>query len=82
VQVVLNSNAGELRLFCRFEASAGTGEVPDAALALMPAGNGGFAMASIAHDVFETGDWAIEASAYFNAVWPDNAIVSGSVRFQ
>jgi hypothetical protein len=77
VQLALNSNSAEQRLFCRFEASAGSGKVPSAALAMLPAGNGGFAMASIAQNVFETGDWAIEASAYFNAVWPDNAIVSG-----
>jgi hypothetical protein len=82
VQVALNSNNADQRLFCRFEANAGTGKVPAAALATLPQGNGGFAMASIAHNVFETGDWAIEASAYFNAVWPDNAIVSGPTMFQ
>jgi hypothetical protein len=82
VQVALTSSQADQRVFCRFEASAGTGKVPSAALAALATGTGGFAMASIAHSVFETGDYAIEASAYFNAVWPDAAIVSGPTMVQ
>ena len=82
VQVALNSMEADQRLFCRFEASAGTGKVPAAALATLATGTGGFAMASLAHSVFESGDWAIDAQAYFNAVWPDNAIVSGPTMLQ
>jgi hypothetical protein len=82
VQVALNSSQAEQRVFCRFDASAGTGKIPSAALATLATGTGGFAMASIAHSVFETGDFAIEASAYFNAVWPDAAIVSGPTMLQ
>jgi hypothetical protein len=82
VQVALNSAQADQRLFCRFEASAGTGKVPTAALSMLQAENGGFAMASIAQTVHEAGDYAVDVSAYFNAVWPDNAIVSGAAMFQ
>jgi hypothetical protein len=82
VQVALNSSQADQRLFCKFEASAGTGKVPSAALQLLATGTGGFAMASIAQTVHEAGDWAVDVSAYFNAVWPDNAIVSGPMMLQ
>jgi hypothetical protein len=82
VQVALNSSNAEHRLFCRFDASAGEGTLPTAALMTLDAGLGGFAMGSIADAEHDAGDWAIDVSAYFNAVWPDNAIVSGATMFQ
>ena len=80
VQVYLSDNAKAL--FCRFDGSAGTGKVPAAALALLSAGSGAFAMASIGLATKTAGDWDVEASAYFNAVWPDAAIVSGGSTIQ
>jgi hypothetical protein len=82
LQVALNSEDGSQRLFCRFAASAGTGKLPSAALSLLPSGTGGFAMASIAVAVHVAGDWAVDVSAYFNAVWPDASIVSGPAALQ
>ncbi len=82
VQIALNSQSADQRLFCRFTASAGTGKLPAAALATLPAGMGGFAMASIGDTEQDAGDWAVAVSAYFNAVWPDSAIVSGPTMFQ
>lgn len=82
VQIVLSSPQGDLRLFCRFDASAGTGKVPSGALLKLPSGTGSFAMASIAQTVHEAGDWAVDVSAYYNAVWPDASIVSGPAMLQ
>lgn len=82
VQVALDSSNADHRIFCRFEASAGSGTLSAAALMTLDAGLGGFAMASIAESEHDAGDWAIDVSAYFNAVWPDNAIVSGPTMFQ
>jgi hypothetical protein len=82
VQVALNSSTADRRLFCRFDASAGSGKLPTAALAMFAAGDGGYAMAAVTIDEAVVGDWGIEVSAYFNAVWPDNSIVSGPTTFQ
>jgi hypothetical protein len=82
LQVALDSQSADHRIFCRFDASAGTGTVTAAALATLEEGLGGFAMASIAMGEHDAGDWAVDVSAYFNAVWPDNAIVSGPTMFQ
>jgi hypothetical protein len=82
LQVALNNQAADKRLFCRFDASAHTGTISAAALATLDAGLGGFGMASIGLGEHVAGDWGIEVSAYFNAVWPDNAIVSGPTNFQ
>lgn len=82
VQVALNSQSADKRLFCRFDAGAGTGTIQAAALATLDAGLGGFAMASISVAPHVAGDWGVEVSSYFNAVWPDNAIVSGPTMFQ
>ncbi|HEY5945126.1 MAG TPA: hypothetical protein VIV40_06530 [Kofleriaceae bacterium] len=82
VQVALNSQMADKRLFCRFDASAGTGKIPSAALATLDAGGGGFAMASVARKQQTAGEWGVELSGYFNAVWPDLSIVSGPTNFQ
>jgi hypothetical protein len=82
LQVFLSGAGGSPSLFCRFAASAGTGKVPAAALATMTGAMGSFAMASINETEKTAGDWGIEASAYFNAVWPDAAIVSGGTTIQ
>jgi len=75
VQVYLSDSAKSL--FCRFPASAGSGKVPASALGMLAPGSGAFAMASIGEATKTAGEWGIEATAYFNAVWPDAAIVSG-----
>ena len=82
VQVALNSSMADQRIMCRFDASAGTGKLPSAALQTFAVGGGGFAMASITEEQAIAGDWAVDVSAYFNAVWPDNSIVSGPTMFQ
>lgn len=82
VQVALNSDLADHRAFCRFMASAGTGKIPSAALQTFTGASGGFAMASITEEQAISGDWGIDVSAYFNAVWPDNAIVSGAAMLQ
>jgi hypothetical protein len=82
VQVALNSQQADQRVFCRFDASAGSGKVPSAVLSTLAPGQGGYAMAAITLEEAIAGDWAIEVSAYFNAVWPDNSIVSGPTMFQ
>ena len=82
VQVALNNQLADHRVFCRFDASAGTGKVPSAVLATFALGEGSYAMATVSQDEAIAGDWAIDVSAYFNAVWPDSAIVSGPTMFQ
>jgi hypothetical protein len=82
VQVALNSTNADQRVFCRFNASAGTGKLPSAAISTLAAGTGGFAMAAITEEQAVAGDWGLDVSAYFNAVWPDNSIVSGPTMLQ
>lgn len=80
VQVYLSDNAKAL--FCRFDATSASGKVPASALGMLGPGMGAFAMASISNATKTVGDWGVEASAYFNAVWPDAAIVSGGAMLQ
>ena len=83
VQIGLfGSGTDPQRLICYFDASAGGGSVPTAALAMLAAGSGGFAMATTAFTEVDEGDWAVQLGAYFNAVWPDLAIVSGGATFR
>jgi len=70
------------RVNCRFDASAGSGTVPVDALMMLPAGNGGFAMAAITETSVTAGDWGVTVEGYYNAVWPDDAIVSGPTSLQ
>ena len=49
---------------------------------MLPAGMGSFAMATIADGDKVAGDYAVDISAYFNAVWADNSIVSGPATLQ
>jgi hypothetical protein len=82
IQVAFQSELADRRLFCRFDASAGSGTIPKEALATLHAGGGGYAMAAIARTTVGAGDYGVELSGYFNAVWPDNSIVSGPTMFQ
>lgn len=83
LQVVLyGPGQGATSLFCRFAADAGTGTIPTAALAMLEAGQGAFAMATIALAEVEAGDWLVQASAYTNAVWPDESLVSGGTAIE
>jgi hypothetical protein len=82
VQVALDGGPSRsITLYCRFPAAAGTGAIPAAALAMIPSGQGGFSMAAIADAQVTAGDWSVDLSAYFNAVWPDNTIVSGPSKY-
>lgn len=82
VQVMLFASNPDVRLFCRFPASGGTGKVPVAALMKLPAGDGGFAIGAVNREAKVAGDYEVEISGYFNAVWPDSSIVSGAATFQ
>lgn len=82
LQVALDGPSATSRLICRFDASAGRGTIPASTLALLPAGQGGFSMAAISTTEVFAGDWAVEATGYFNAVWPDGSIVSGPTMAQ
>lgn len=83
VQVVLyGPGQGADSLFCRFAANAGTGTIPMAALSMLGAGQGSFAMSTISLAEVEAGDWLVQASAYTNAVWPDESIVSGGTTIE
>ncbi len=83
LQIVLyGPGQGAESLFCRFAANAGTGTIPMAALAMLGAGQGSFAMATIDLAEVSAGDWLVQASAYTNAVWPDESIVSGGTTIE
>jgi hypothetical protein len=82
LQVALDGPGASQRLVCRFEASAGSGTIPASALALVPAGQGGFSMAATEITEVIAGDWAVEVVGIFNAVWPDDSIVSGPTMAQ
>src|SRR5688500_11276156 len=69
-------------LVCKFPASAGSGTIPSSALMMLPAGMGSFAMATIADGDKVAGDYAVDISAYFNAVWADNSVVNGPAKLQ
>ena len=69
-------------LMCKFPASAGSGTIPSSALMMLAAGMGSFSMSTIADADKTAGDYAVDVSAYFNAVWADNSIVSGPTTFQ
>ena len=66
-----------LSVSCRFPIEAGQGMIPPVTLTALPAGQGGFTMAAVAETELDAGDWAIALDAYYNAVWPDQSIVSG-----
>ena len=80
LQIFVSGTSG--RVTCRFPAGSDSAAVPAAALAMLPAGNGSFAMAAIADGEQDAGDYAVDVSAYFNAVWPDDSIVSGGATLQ
>ncbi|MBA3455564.1 MAG: hypothetical protein H0T42_20895 [Deltaproteobacteria bacterium] len=67
---------------CLFPASAGSGAVPASALAMLPVGQGSFAMAAISEAEITIGDYGVTAQGYYNAVWPDGSIVSGPTMVQ
>ncbi len=82
IQVFLTGPGNQPALFCTYPASAGSGKVPTAALMTMAAGMGSFAMSTISEAQSTAGDWAVLANVYFNAVWPDAALVSGGSMLQ
>jgi len=76
-------SSGSTTLACELDASAGSGTVPAATLAMLPAGTGSFAMSSISSHEVDTGDWAIQLVGYYNAVWQSGgAVVSGGASIQ
>lgn len=76
-------SSGSTTLVCDLDASAGSGTIPAATLAMLPAGSGAFAMSSISTHEVDAGDWAVQLVGYYNAVWQSGgAIVSGGATFQ
>jgi hypothetical protein len=82
VQVFVSPSSGGVLVSCRFEASAGSGSVPAAALGQLPAGAGVFSTSSIADATTDEADWRIFTQAIFSPVWPDQSIASASVTLQ
>jgi hypothetical protein len=62
------SNPGPT-LNCSFPANAGSGTIPTAALAMLPAGNGSFSASTYVFKDVDIGEWRIYGQAFFTAVW-------------
>jgi hypothetical protein len=56
-------------LNCSFAASTGSGTIPAAALAMLPAGNGTFSGSTNSLKSVDVGEWRFWGQAYFTAVW-------------
>ncbi len=67
---------------CEFAATAGAGTIPSSTLASLPAGMGIFSMGASGKTTFDAGDWRVDLQSYYDAVWPDGAIVSGVATLQ
>lgn len=67
---------------CGFDASAGSGKVPTAALAMLPAGMGSFSSSSIESKSIDKSDWRIYAQGFFTNVWPDLSAVAATATLQ
>jgi hypothetical protein len=67
---------------CVFAGSAGTGTVPAAALALLPAGGGYFQVVSRARTELTAGSWNITFRADADAISPSGAPFNGGAQFQ
>jgi hypothetical protein len=64
---------------CRFQANAGQGIVPAAALGMLPAGDGYFSVASRHVTPLPAGTWTVRVKAESDAVTSDGALVQGRV---
>jgi hypothetical protein len=68
---------------CGFAASAGTGSVPAAALAMLPAGMGAFTSTTISVKTVDKNDWRIYGQAFFNSVWAaDTTMATATATLQ
>ena len=68
---------------CGFDASAGTGKIPAAALSMLPAGMGSFSAASLAVKTLDMTDWRIYGQGFFNAVWAaDTSMAAATATLQ
>lgn len=75
--------SGSVNLTCRFDASAHSATIPASTIAMLPAGMGSFAMATVSTSEVDAGDWAVTLFGYYNAVWQSGgAIVSGGATIQ
>jgi hypothetical protein len=66
---------------CRFPAAAGIGTVPASALAVIPAGNGGFDFHTEGAQTVRLGDWETHVRATFDSVWPNQDLAYGGATF-
>jgi hypothetical protein len=69
-------------VFCRFDASAGTGAIPPEALTLLHTEQGTFSMATITDSSVDAADWHIDLEAYWSSVWPDDTLVTGQTMLR
>lgn len=67
---------------CHFQASAGQGVVPTAALEMLPAGDGYFSVASRHVTPLAAGTWSVRVKAESDAVTGTGALVQGSVTLE
>ncbi|HTL35583.1 MAG TPA: hypothetical protein VL326_20785 [Kofleriaceae bacterium] len=68
---------------CGFDASAGTGTIPAAALMMVPAGTGSFNTSSLSVKSTDIGDWRFYAQAFFTNVWAtDTSMATAAVTLQ
>lgn len=70
------SNPGPT-LNCSFPASAGSGTIPAAALAMLPAGSGTFGAATEVVKNVDIGDWRFWGQAFYTSVWSADMSQSG-----
>ena len=81
LQVALIS--GMTELWCRFDASAGTGTIPAATMAMLPASpTGSIGFISLAPQTIVAGDWSIDVAADYSAVWPDGSLAGTTAAIQ
>lgn len=83
VQVALGNLGGGDLVVCRFQASAGSGVIPQAMLAQLDNGAGAtFTIDSVGFARTYLGDWRVEVTATFSGMWPNDTIAFGNVQFQ
>lgn len=63
-------------VYCQLSASAGTGTIPAALLAMLPAGTGGIGVTGWSTMTKQVDDWGLYFSLFYDAIWPDESIAS------
>ncbi|HTL35584.1 MAG TPA: hypothetical protein VL326_20790 [Kofleriaceae bacterium] len=69
IDFVFGSTSGGPSLNCAFAATAGSGTIPTAALAMLPAGSGSFSASTEVFKSVDVGEWRMFGEAFYIAVW-------------